>query len=573
MRSIRPMPDSRGLALACVAVATWSLAAIPTGCHRSPTPPIGAAHGPDASPVRGGTLRLASFKDIRNLDPAGPGDGLSLPIQHQIFAGLVDLDARGRVVADLAERWEIVDEGRTVRFFLRPGVVMQDGRELDATDIKRSAERALHPSAPNPTASYYEGIDGYRDFVSGAADHIAGIVVEGRTVLSFRLEHPDATFLPLLGMMALRPVCRTAGERYDDTWSPCGAGPFRLERGGWQPAIGVRLVRHEAYFRPGLPYLDAIEWTFNMDPLAQRFRFESGDLDVVSDLAEADQARFNGDPLWRPFGSSEGDTRLYGEAMNTRMPPFDNVEVRRAVAAAIDRDHYRLLRPGRMTALTQPIPPGIDGYDSSLDGQRYDQAAALDHMRRAGYPYEPSTGAGGWPKPIAYPLYDQGLLMFTAQLLQQDLAKIGLRIELRLMSWQAFLALQMRPDGAALSQGNWEMDYPDASSFLEPLFTTNALPPAGDNIAFYSNPVVDDLTARARQEMDPDRRRRLYRHASRILCEDAPWAFAYSYHFFYLHQPYVRGYAPHAVFHLDATQVWVDRKPAEIRSSPLGRSF
>jgi ABC-type transport system substrate-binding protein len=242
------------------------------------------------------------------------------------------------------------------------------------------------------------------------------------------------------------------------------------------------------------------------------------------------------------------------------MAPFDSVEIRRAVAAAIDREHYRAIKPGYMTVLTQLIPPGTPGYDPTFDGQRHDYAAALDHMRKAGYPYDPVSGQGGWPHPIVYPLYDQGILVYTAQLLQQDLAKIGLRIELRLLSWPAFLATQQRPGGAAMSQGNWEMDYPDPSSLFDPIFKTSAITPeASYNTAFYSNTHYDRLVDVARRETDPRRRTSLYREANEILCDEAPWAFAYAYHFYDVRQPYVRGFKPHPVWPLDVSRVWLDR--------------
>ncbi|HXN31201.1 MAG TPA: ABC transporter substrate-binding protein, partial [Polyangiaceae bacterium] len=522
--------------------------------------PIPSAHGPDAPPRRGGTLRLAWFQDIRTLDPAAPSDGYAVQAEHLLFAGLVDFDDRGRIVPELADHWDVADGGRTYRFALRAGVRMHDGEELTADDVKRSAERALHPTTPNPNASYFKNIDGYEAYVAKKADHLRGVAVEGRYVVSFRLEEPDATFLPVLAMHTLRPVCRTAGDRYRDTWLPCGAGPFKLLAGGWQRGLSLRLVRHDEYFRGGLPYLDAVEWTCNMQVAAQRFRFEDGKLDILRDMTQADQARFAADPRWNTLGSAEADRTVLGESMNTRMPPFDHVEIRRAVAAAIDRDHYRAIKPGYMTALTQLLPPGIPGYDPDVHGQRYDYAAALDHMRKAGYPYDPATGKGGWPTPVVYPLYDQGLLVYTAQLLQQDLAKIGLRIELRLLSWPAFLAMQQRPGGAAMSQANWEMDYPDPSSVFDPLFTTESIGPESSyNTAFYSNPRFDDLVARARREADPAQRRALYREANEILCDEAPWAFAFAYHFYDVRQPYVRGFKPHPVWSMDVSRVWLDR--------------
>ncbi len=537
-----------------------ALAAGPLGCRESVSAPIPAEHAGDIPPRRGGTLHLASFKDIRNLDPAGPGDGVAAQPQHLIFAGLIDFDDHAHVVADLADHWTVEDAGRTYRFVLRQGVAMQDGEELTADDVKRSVERALNPTTPNPNASYFEGLAGYEAFVARKAEHLEGVVVESRYVVTFLLEKSDATFLSILAMNTLRPVCKSGGDRYVDTWVPCGAGPFKMMPGGWQRGTSLRLVRHEGYFRAGLPYLDAVEWTFNMEFLSQRFRFEAGELDLLREMTQADQARFAMDPRWKPFASTDADTTVYGESMNTRMAPFENVEVRRAVAAAIDREHYRLLKPAYMTALAQPIPSGIPGYESDLPGQRHDYAAALDHMRKAGWPYDPATGRGGWPEPIVYPLYDQGMAVYTAQILQQDLAKIGLRIELRLVSWPAFLAVQQRPGGAAMSQGNWGMDYPDPSSFFEPLFTTSSIGPESSfNTAFYSNARVDDLVARARGELDPDRRRAMYREATTIVCDEAPWAFTYSYHWFSVRQPYVRGPLLHPVWIVDPTRTWLDR--------------
>jgi ABC-type transport system substrate-binding protein len=531
-----------------------------TGCRERLAEPIPSAHGPDAPPQRGGVLHLAWFQDIRTLDPAGPSDGYAVQAEHLLFAGLVDFDDQGRLVAELADHWDIDEKGRTYRFVLRTGVRMHDGEELTADDVKRSAERALHPTTPNPNASYFKNIEGYEDYLAKRADHLTGITVEGRYIVSFHLQEADATFLPLLTMHALRPVCKTAGDRYVDTWRPCGAGPFKLVAGDWQRGTSLRLTRHDEYFRAGLPYLDAVEWTSNVQVSSQRFRFEDGELDILRDMTQADQARFAADPRWSGLGTAEADRSVLGESMNTRMAPFDNIEVRRAVASAIDREHYKALKPGSVTVLTQLLPPGVPGYDPHVDGQHFDYPAALDHMRKAGYPYDPATGRGGWPKPVIYPLYDQGLVVYTAQLLQQDLAKIGLHIELKLVSWPAFLAMQQRPGGAAMSQANWEMDYPDPSSLFDPLFSTESIGPESSyNTSFYSNRRFDDLIGLARREIDPRRRTSLYREANEILCDEAPWAFAFAYHFYDVRQPYVRGFRPHPVWSMDVSRVWLDR--------------
>ncbi len=279
MRSIRAMRDARRPTHARRGPggAPWPCRPSPPCVQgrEPPAAPIPAEHADDAAPRRGGTLHLASFKDIRGLDPAAATDGVSAPSVHLIFAGLVDFDDQGRVVPDLADHWELDHTSTSYRFVLREGVRMQDGEELTAADVKRSVERALHPSTPDADASYFDGIAGYAAYAAGRSEHLEGVVVESRYVVVFRLRQADATFLSVLALLAPRPVCKTGGNRYVDTWAPCGAGPFKLMPGGWQRGTSLRLVRHDGYFRAGLPYLDAVEWTFNMQALSQRFRLRT----------------------------------------------------------------------------------------------------------------------------------------------------------------------------------------------------------------------------------------------------------------------------------------------------------
>lgn len=560
MRWIPTRPDVAALAMAAGAGALLAVPAC-TLALRAPLPSDGSPD--DAPPRRGGTLHLASVFDLRNLDPAAPSDGLASQAMLLLFDGLVDFDASGRVVPNLAERWETLEGGRTIRVFLHQGVRMHDGAELTADDVKRSVERALHPTTPSATSSFFAGLAGYADYTSGKAAHLEGVRVEGRYVVSFLLTEPDAAFLSLLTLPSMRPVCASAGDRYVDTWLPCGAGPFKLEPGGWQHGVSLRLVRHDGYFVPGRPYLDAVEWIFNVNLVPQRFRFEDGELDMVLDPAQADVSRFVADSRWRGLTLTLVDNVVWGEAMNTRMPPFDNVEIRRAVASAIDRDHLAMIRPSNITALTQLLPRGVPGYDPSVTGQRHDVAAALDHMRKAGFAYDPATGQGGWPRPVVYTVTDQSFETFASQVLAQDLARIGIRLAVRPVTYPAYLAITARAGASAMHpQGN-QADYPDPSAFFEPLFVSSYIQDEGtSNTAFYSNPRYDDLVARARQAADADQRRALYREANELLCDEAPWAFSHGQHDFVVRQPYVRGFTVNPVWPFDVRGVWIDRAEA-----------
>jgi ABC-type transport system substrate-binding protein len=187
-------------------------------------------------------------------------------------------------------------------------------------------------------------------------------------------------------------------------------------------------------------------------------------------------------------------------------------------------------------------------------------------MRRAGYPYDPKTGEGGWPKTITYPIYKQGLYENTAQVLQQQLAKIGLRIEIKVVSYPTYLMMTKRRGTVALAPAGWQQDFPDPSDFFEPLFSTNAINDEdSNNGAFYSNPKLDELLVRGRRELDPAVRKKIYDEADGILCDEAPWAFEYQYRYFGVHQAYVKGLRWSAVWPNYVRDAWLD-KPHKVAS-------
>ncbi len=570
MRSILTRLEALAAALACVALATLLLPLSCTGARPGPIPAAGTS---ESAPRRGGTLHLASHIDVRNLDPAGPTDGLASQALTLMFDGLVDFDGTGKLVPNLAESWEVEDDGRSYRFHLRQGIRMHDGGELTASDVKRSVERALHPTTPSSNASLFEGLVGFSEYTAGGSPHLDGVTVEGTYEIRFRLAQPDSAFLAMLALPVMRPVCATAGDRYVDTWLPCGAGPFKLEPGGWARGTSLRLVRHDSYFRPGLPYLDAVEWTYNMSVQPQRFRFEDGELDMLLNPTQADFGRFAADPRWSGLSTALVDNIVWGESMNTRLAPFDNVEIRRAVAAAVDREQVAMLDRVKVSPMTQLLPRGVPGYDPTVSGQRHDEAAALEHMRRARYPYDPATGKGGWPHPIVYTVQDGTTNSYWAQVLQQQLARIGIRLELRLVTQPAYLALTQRAGASQMSTQGWSADYAEPSTFFDPLFTSAAIKAEGtNNTAFYSNPRYDDLVARARRAVDVDVGRSLYRMANEILCDEAPWAFSFAQHDQVMRQPYVRGFVAHPVWPFDVRGVWLDRADTSL-PRPLTRGL
>jgi peptide/nickel transport system substrate-binding protein len=191
-------------------------------------------------------------------------------------------------------------------------------------------------------------------------------------------------------------------------------------------------------------------------------------------------------------------------------------------------------------------------------------------MRRAGLAYDPVTKTGGWPHPIPYVVYKAGLHEFVAQVVAQQLEKIGLRLELRIVNYPTFLAIRGRRRQSPIGPGLWQQDYPDAMSFLEPLFHSRSINDEdANNWSFYKNPRFDELVDRSRKELDDVRRKALYREASEILCDEAPWAFTFSYRWYSQRQPYVQGWRPHPIWTHELSRTWLDRGPGPLAA----RSF
>ncbi len=556
------------LALACT---------ISLGCEGI-AGPIGARR--EIAPERGGTMQLGTFSDLRNLDPALAFDTIAQSFEQLLYAKLVDYDHEGNIVPMLAERFEVSPDGKRYSFKLHEGILFHDGTELTADDVQRSIERTLDPETPCPAPSFYAGIAGYTEFHDGKKDaagkvvfapHLAGVVVDGRYALHIDLAAPDATFLPAATLPFLAPLCKSAGRKYAREWGnkACGAGPFRLL--DWQSAREVTLVRHEGYFRPGQPYLDKIRWFLLMPALSQRFKFERGELDHISELTIPDLVSYRADPRWKPFGQWEPAKAVQGVFLNNEMEPFDNVEVRRAFAAAVDWEQIASTRPEQFIATSQMVPPAVPGHDPSFQGQKHDVAAALEHMKNAGLAFDPVTRTGGYPLPVRYVGPDGAATEIVAPLLQQQLSKIGIRIEIKQLSWPSFLAQTEQRKTVQLGYGGWSMDFPDPSDFFEPILSSdNIQDEESQNAAFFSNLELDALLKKAHNEIDVGARSAMYRRCEEIVRDQAPWAIGMDQRSFELVQPYVHGYVVDKAHVVDVREVWLDSKERP-RSSFFGR--
>jgi ABC-type transport system substrate-binding protein/ABC-type dipeptide/oligopeptide/nickel transport system permease subunit len=544
------------LAIACcvlVATAAWPPAV--------PDPPRAAAAAQAGeTPRPGGELRVATYIAVRTLDPALAYDEPSGAIGRLVWERLLEIDDDGRLVPRIATSFAWTEEGRALELTLRETARFSDGTPLAAADVKRSIERALHPKTPCPGATYYEALVGFEPFRKGAADHVSGIEVVDPHRIRFRTSERSPSLVSLLSLGFAAPVCPSATAPADPNADipPCGAGPFTI--GELHSEEGVRLVRNERYDVPGVPLLDAIDWRFNVRSQVQRFKIEAGELDITRDLTPSDALLFRASPAWRGLGVDVPTRTLSAVFMNVEMPPFDRVEVRRAVSYALDPSVLPRVRPD-IVPLDTVVPSSVPGHAGGGPPRVHDLGRALAHMARAGLPYDPATGEGGWPDPVDYVTVSDSFEQATAEIWQQQLAAIGIRVRLRTWPFATYLAEVKSRRRAAMGWVGWGADYPDPLNFFEPTLTSRAIGDPSQNYAFFADEELDDVVARAMRELDPARRKDLVARAESIVRDRAPWVPTHTPQTYAVRLPRVRGWKPTAGAPQDFSTVWLADAP------------
>lgn len=536
------------------------------------------------TPQRGGTFVFHHESDVRGFDPHISFDELSNMGIKLLFEGLIDYDRDTQeLIPALAEEVpQPSSDGLTYRFRLRSGLRFADsivfcesprratspcdGRALVAEDVRWSLEHMLATDTGSPGVTFFELIDGLEPYREGHASHVSGIrVLDDRTV-EIRLRRADQTFLNAMAMTFAYPVAREAYEHFGEEIArhPVGTGAFVLE--SWEPGVEVRFARNENYYVEGRPYVDRMLFILNLRRRPAVMRFRNGEIDHIHRQNLADYALLRDMDAWAPYRSIRPKTDVWGVIMNCEMEPFTDRHVRRAVAFALNGERWRRARGERLLLTGQPIPRALAGFDPELPGiHHFDLDIAREEMRLAGY-------AEGYPEPVTITMGEGEISRFYGELIQQDLAEIGIEVEIRQLSFPIFLQQTGTRDTAQMHFSGWNMDYPDPSSFLDILFHSRARHDRdSENKSFYSNPEVDRLLDEARSDRDREHRLGLYREASRLIVDDAPWGFVFSNLVMEAWQPYVRNYRPHSVWNNFYRDVWLDLPRRRVAWRSLSR--
>ena len=465
---------------------------------------------------------VSYLSDITTLDPAIGYDWQNWSIIKSLFDGLMDYEpGTTRLVPNLAESYQISSDGLTYTFRLRRGVRFHNGRELTADDVKYSLERVLNPATQSPGLGFYLDIEGAQAYVDGKAAEVTGITVLDRYTVRFRLTKPNAAFLHILALNFAHVVPREEVERWGPDFGhhPVGTGAFRMRE--W--VLGQRLVleRNPDYFVPGRPFLDELVFEVGVEPLVAFLRLLRGEVDVLGDGIPASRfVEVMNDPELRSQVAVGDQLHTGYVAINTRVKPFDDVRVRRALNMAIDKERIVRLINNRAEPANQPLPPLMPGYNKDYRGYPYDPEGARRLLAEAGYPNGFST--------VLYAMNTDPNPRI-AQAIQQDLARIGVRVELRTLAQSSVIEAAGTPGGAPLVWSGgmaWIADYPDPGNFYWPILSCASAVPGGWNWAWYCNPQLEEMARRADALVRPEQeaqRIAMYRDIFTRIAQDAPW--------------------------------------------------
>jgi peptide/nickel transport system substrate-binding protein len=539
----------RVVLLLALAVA---LAAVAAGCgggddgEEAAAPPPAADTGgaaveptpPPEEEAAGGTLVYATPADPTALDGALISDGESIRVLYQITEGLTRLEpGTSNVIPSLAESWEAAPDGLSWTFNLRQGVTFHDGTPFNADAVCFNFERWFNFPATfqNASASYYWQYGfggGFKNPTEGVAGPEESLyksceVVDDATV-TLNLTRPSATVLSALTLPSLAIVSPTALQEYGadegsvdedgifhptgtySTEHPTGTGPFKFE--SWTLGEQLSIVRNDDYW--GEPaQLDQVIFRPIGDNTARLQALQTGEVQGYDLVEPQDTETITGDSnlqlLERP------PFNVGYVTFNQAMPPMDQLEVRQAVAHAINRQEIvDAFYAGRGIVATQFQPQEIFGWAEDVPQYEYDPEKSRQLLEQVGLTL-PVAIDFWYPTDVSRDYMPDPKRNFEAMV--ADLEEAGFEVTPHSAPWQPdYVGAVNEGKAGHLNLIGWIADFADPDNFVGTFFQTSQ-PQWG-----FENPEIHDLLTQAEQEADQAAREELYKEANRKIMEFLP---------------------------------------------------
>lgn len=531
-------------------------------------PGVAPTAGEAAQPAATGeeiVLRLSTVSEPSTLDPNLAEDTFSITPIEQMFLGLTNINNEtAEIEPELAESWEASEDGTVWTFNLRQDAVWSDGNPVTAHDIVYSAQRAVMPETASPYAYVLYIIENAKAINQTAVPtdtydiNTLGVTALDDYTVQFTLEAPAAYFLSISSLWTLRPVPQSVIEEHGDAWTdPANivvSGPYKVAE--WLPGESLTFVKNDTYYGAGDVQIDRVELSIIADQNTEVALYESGELDVAGEgpgsLSAEEMTRIMADATLSQemHIGPRASTTYVGFTMTK--PPFDNVLVRKAFSAAIDRETMVRDVVGSGVPATQFAPPGIFGAPDPEVGIGYDPEQAKAWLAEAGYP----DGAG-FP-PVTYRYFSSTLEEALAQALQAMWKEtLNVNVEIEAQEFPVFLAglnsdvpVEEMPEMWRLG---WGADYPDENNWVYEVFHCTD----STNYPRAACTEADELALQAGRNTDQEARKEMYRQVETLMFQDEVRVAPY-YHRGYtiLTKPYVqRAYPTFAPVNWDTWRI------------------
>ncbi|MFU8863124.1 MAG: ABC transporter substrate-binding protein [Rhodobacterales bacterium] len=424
-----------------------------------------------------------------SLDPTADATAsINGMLTMNVYEALTIVAENGEVQPNLATSWEVSEDGLTYTFTLAEGVTFHDGSSFDADDVLFSFNRAMAEDSVNPSKAKFAAID--------AVTAIDPLTVE------ITLSRQDAFFLFNMGQGD--SIIVSEGSAETNATAPVGTGPFKFER--WTRGDRLILVKNPDHREADSVALERVEFRFISDPAAATAAMMAEELDAFPGFPAPELLpQFEADPRFRVnIGSTEGEVIL---AMNNAKAPFDNIEVRRAVATAINRDE---IIDGAMYGQAVPIgsfyPPHGTAYVDLTDAYPHDSDKAREMFAEA--------GVEGTTMTLRVPPFPYATR--SAEIIQAQLSDAGIDARVENVEWGFWI-------DEVYSKKNFDMTIiahtspNDMGNFAR----------GPDYFYGYDDPTFNDLWDRIRTEADPEARDELLREGQRYLSDQSVHGFLF----------------------------------------------
>jgi peptide/nickel transport system substrate-binding protein len=452
--------------------------------------------------------------DGKTLDPHRASDAASMRLIENMSCGLLRYGVEyGKVEPDLANSYEVSDDGLIYRFELRRDAVFHTGKPIRAKDVRYSIERIRQLEV---RANHFKLVD--------------KIVTPDPYHVEFHMRQPFAPFLVFLANPMNAIVDQAVVKKHGHLDShDAGCGPFQLKE--WQRDYRFVLQRFTDYFRPARPKLDTLEMRPMPDAASRSIALRTGDIHLMLQVPLKDLRKLKASDDIKLISRPGTFWEYLG--LQTETAPFDNPKVRQAIAWAIDRQQLnRIVKFGQAEPLTGgPIP---SNHWAALDQAVYPQrdlTRTRKLLKDAGYPdgFQTTLRVGA----------DFPYQVDAAIVIKQQLRDVGIQVTLKAEESSLFFHHLGRQEFAMTVVG-W-LGFVDPDEWFYQIFRSDGQ----WNQQGYANAKVDRLIDQGRRTINQSERRRIYQKLQRIISQDAPMIFLYANDQLAAYRQNVHGYRPH----------------------------